>query len=90
MFHKEIYLRRRELLKKNFDGDLLLFLGNEESPMNYKDNTYYFRQDSSFLYYFGGVRNEEDFLITENGHKVLGKHLAKTIEEVEAERAKAF
>ena len=32
---------------------LLLFLGNEESSRNYKDNTYRFRQDSSFLYYFG-------------------------------------
>ncbi len=34
------------------DG-LLLFLGNEESPMNYPANTYPFRQDSSFLYFFG-------------------------------------
>jgi Xaa-Pro aminopeptidase len=32
---------------------LLLFLGNEESPMNYKDNTFSFRQDSTFLYYWG-------------------------------------
>ena len=28
-------------------------LGNEESPKNYTDNTYHFRQDSTFLYYFG-------------------------------------
>ena len=32
---------------------LLLFLGNEDSPMNYADNTYHFRQDSTFLYFFG-------------------------------------
>ena len=32
---------------------VILFLGNEESSMNYTDNTYHFRQDSSFLYYFG-------------------------------------
>jgi Xaa-Pro aminopeptidase len=32
---------------------LLLFLGNDESPMNYAGNTYHFRQDSTFLYYFG-------------------------------------
>jgi Xaa-Pro aminopeptidase len=32
---------------------LLVFLGNKESGMNYTDNTYRFRQDSSFLYYFG-------------------------------------
>jgi len=32
---------------------LALFLGNDECPMNYADNAYRFRQDSSFLYYFG-------------------------------------
>jgi len=35
------------------DGGIILFLGNEESPMNYPDNPYPFRQHSSFLYYFG-------------------------------------
>lgn len=39
---------------------------------------------------FGGIRNEEDILITEIGNRVLGKPLAKTIEEVELEREKAF
>jgi Xaa-Pro aminopeptidase len=32
---------------------VILFLGNDESPMNYTDNQYPFRQDSSFLYFFG-------------------------------------
>jgi Xaa-Pro aminopeptidase len=32
---------------------LILLLGNEESSMNYRDNLYPFRQDSSFLYFFG-------------------------------------
>jgi Xaa-Pro aminopeptidase len=35
------------------EGGLLLLLGNNESPMNFADNWYHFRQDSSFLYYFG-------------------------------------
>ena len=35
------------------DSGIALFMGNDESPMNYTDNTYHFRQDSSFLYYFG-------------------------------------
>jgi len=35
---------------------------------------------------FGGCRNEEDFVITETGARLLGKPLPKTIEEVEAER----
>lgn len=31
----------------------MFFWGNDNSPMNYKDNYYHFRQDSTFLYYFG-------------------------------------
>ena len=53
MFNKETYINRRNQLKKQFKSGILLFLGNEESSMNYLDNTYHFRQDSSFLYYFG-------------------------------------
>ena len=53
MFSREIYVARREALMSHFDGGLLLFLGHGESPMNYADNPYHFRQDSSFLYYFG-------------------------------------
>ncbi len=53
MFDRQIYIKRREELKKNFKSGLLLFLGNDEAPINYPANTYNFRQDSSFLYYFG-------------------------------------
>ena len=53
MFPRTTYEQRREVLQKRFDGGLLLFLGNNESPMNYADNCYPFRQDSTFLYYFG-------------------------------------
>lgn len=53
MFAKDIYVTRRRKLKSHFQSGLLLFLGNEESAMNYADNTYSFRQDSTFLYYFG-------------------------------------
>jgi len=53
MFSKETYINRRKQLKSQFDSGILLFLGNEESSMNYLDNTYRYRQDSSFLYYFG-------------------------------------
>ena len=35
------------------NSGLLLFLGNDESPMNYADNPFHFRQDSTFLYFFG-------------------------------------
>ncbi|WP_289054940.1 aminopeptidase P family protein [Carboxylicivirga marina] len=53
MFSKETYIKRRQKLAKDVDKGLLLFIGNTESPMNYTDNTYRFRQDSSFLYFFG-------------------------------------
>ena len=53
MFKKETYIDRRNHLKKQFESGILLFLGNDESAMNYLDNPYHFRQDSSFLYYFG-------------------------------------
>lgn len=53
MFSKETYQNRRAELQKNISGGVLLFLGNIENPMNFDDNPYPFRQDSSFLYYFG-------------------------------------
>ena len=53
MFDKQVYIDRRTELKKNFKNGILLFPGNDESAMNYPGNTYSFRQDSSFLYYFG-------------------------------------
>ena len=53
MFSKDTYRKRRTQLQNRIDGGLLLFLGNGESPMNYADNCYPFRQDSSYLYYFG-------------------------------------
>jgi Xaa-Pro aminopeptidase len=53
MFSKETYIQRREILKKNFSSGTILLMGNDECGMNYADNTYHFRQDSTFLYYFG-------------------------------------
>jgi len=53
MFDQSIYVTRRNRLRTQVGSGLVLFLGNEESPMNYTDNTYRFRQDSTFLYFFG-------------------------------------
>ncbi len=53
MFSSYTYSQRRAILSLNVKSGIMLFLGNQESPMNYADNTYHFRQDSSFLYYFG-------------------------------------
>lgn len=53
MFKPEIYLKRRNVLRQNISSGIALILGNSESPMNYTANTFHFRQDSNFLYFFG-------------------------------------
>jgi len=53
MFHSSTYINRRTILQKQVGSGIILLMGNDESPMNYLDNTYHFRQDSSFLYFFG-------------------------------------
>jgi len=53
MFQAEVYIQRRKILCEKIGSGLILFWGNDECPMNYPDNTYPFRQHSSFLYYFG-------------------------------------
>ena len=53
MFPKEVYWHRRDRLRKLVGDGILLFPGNGESGMNYGANTYHFRQDSNFLYFFG-------------------------------------
>ncbi len=53
MFSRETYTLRRNRLVNDVDSGLVLFLGNDEMPMNYKGNTFRFRQDSSFLYFTG-------------------------------------
>ncbi len=53
MFDKSTYIKRRTALKNKGLKGIGIVLGNREAPMNYLDNTYHFRQDSSFLYFFG-------------------------------------
>lgn len=53
MFEASTHIERRKGLRERVGSGLILFLGNDPAPMNYLDNPYHFRQDSSFLYYFG-------------------------------------
>jgi Xaa-Pro aminopeptidase len=53
MFDSKTYSRRRARLRRDLGAGIALFLGNDESPMNYTANPYAYRQDSSFLYFFG-------------------------------------
>ena len=56
MFAKSTYIERRSLLKKLVGDGLIVIFGNNDAPSNYPANAYKFRQDSSFLYYFGQHR----------------------------------
>jgi Xaa-Pro aminopeptidase len=53
MFTPTDYINRRNKLKSKIKSGLLLFMGNEDSPMNYPGNIFPFRQDSNYLYFFG-------------------------------------
>ncbi len=58
MFSKETYMNRRNRLKELVGNGIILLFGNNEAPCNYPANAYYpFRQDSTFLYYFGQQRD---------------------------------
>lgn len=57
MFSKETYTLRRQALKQQMGGGIVLILGNNESPVNGPYNCYPFRQDSCFLYFFGHKRD---------------------------------
>lgn len=54
MFSSETYKQRRQELTNNINATgVVLFLTNKDNPINFEHNTYTFRQDSTFLYYFG-------------------------------------
>ena len=54
MFAKQTYSARRNQLRQRMPkGGIVVLIGNSEAPRNYFDNAYSFRQDSTFLYYFG-------------------------------------
>lgn len=53
LFEPEVYANRRKTLAQSVGSDVVLIAGNNNSPINYKDNYYSFRQDSNFVYYAG-------------------------------------
>jgi Xaa-Pro aminopeptidase len=53
MFTPEVYTARRAALRKKIKSGIILLPGNLDAPVNYPANSYGFRQDSNFLYYFG-------------------------------------
>jgi Xaa-Pro aminopeptidase len=71
MFAKEVYIKRRERLCNQMGSGIILLPGNSESPMSYHDNTYLFRQDSSFLYFAGIDHPDLIFLIDLDAKKSI-------------------
>ncbi len=53
LFHKSIYQTRRDKLMNSVSSGFALFLANDDASMNYPSNTFNYRQDSTFLYFFG-------------------------------------
>ncbi|MDX8335081.1 aminopeptidase P family protein [Candidatus Cetobacterium colombiensis] len=82
MFNKNVYISRRDKLKKLVKNGLIIIVGNSESPMSYSDNAYNFIQDSTFLYYFG--LNSPDLIgvidIENNQEYIFGKEF--TIDDI--------
>ena len=72
MFKPETYIDRRKILKKQVQSGVILLPGNGDAPMNYPANTYQFRQDSTFLYYFGlDLPGCAAIIDIENGEELL-------------------
>ena len=72
MFEKQVYISRRKRLAEKVGEGLILLLGNSEASCNYTDNQYLFRQDSSFLYFFGLDKPDLAAVIdTESGEEIL-------------------
>ena len=72
MFSKETYVGRRAELCRRVGKGLILLPANPEVPNNYPNNTYYYRQDSTFRYYFGlDVPSLMGLLDAESGEAML-------------------
>jgi Xaa-Pro aminopeptidase len=72
MFNKSVYISRRKRLMAQMKDGIVLLLGNSEASCNYPDNQYQFRQDSSFLYFFGLDKpNLAAVLDVESGEEII-------------------
>ncbi len=69
LFDKQTYIERRKLLKQRIGSGIILLLGNNDSPANYPANVYRFRQDSTFLYFYGQHREGLAGVIDVDGDK---------------------
>jgi len=71
-FSKETYIQRRKDLMNEVGSGKILLLGNGYSSRNFEDNSYGFRQDSTFLYYIGLNRDGLNAVIDcDNGETII-------------------
>jgi Xaa-Pro aminopeptidase len=72
LFEAPVYSNRRKRLAKTVRSGIILLMGNDESPMNFADNCFPFRQDSSFLYFTGiGLPGLAVIIDCETGEEIL-------------------
>lgn len=72
MFLTHVYIQRRKDLIRKMSGGLIVLPGNAESPYNYRSNTYHFRQDSTFSYFFGlDAPNLAGIIDVDSGEEIL-------------------
>ena len=82
MFEASTYIERRRQLRDRIGSGVILFVGNDLTPMNYADNPYPFWQDRSFLYYWGlDEPGLAGLLDADSGEAILFGH-DPTIDEV--------
>ena len=106
MFSSATYVNRRNELKKIMGSGILFFPGAVDTPMNYPANTFRFRQESSFLYYFGiDAQNLAAVIDVDNNREIIfgnnrdiddivwmgeEKSIAEKAEEVGVKETKSF
>ena len=72
LFSAQTYSARRAQLKSSVKSGVILLLGNDEASINCTDNHYRYRQDSSFLYFFGIAQAGLNAIIdVESGEEIL-------------------
>ena len=82
MFSADVYRTRRRKLVESMGSGIALFPGNAESPMNYADNTYPFRQDSTFLYYAGIGKHDLFLMIDADQNQTILFGREPTIDDI--------
>ncbi len=72
MFSENIYIERRKQLTEKISSGIIFILGNSDVAMNYLDNTYHWRQDSNFAYFFGlNFQGLAGVIDVESGENIL-------------------